>query len=413
MPRRPQPPLKPGKDPVAFVARRLEAHRPPGPFQEGAFTSRLHDEGVAARLGLALAVTFFTCFATGLISHFAQNPLDIGFLSTPVSPGWLYRVTQGTHVAMGIASIPLLLFKLWTVYPLLFTWPPAKNVVQATERLFVGALVALAVFQLFSGLANTVGWYPWEFNFVVTHFWASWMLIGVLMIHIGAKMRQTRRALAKPVEETEAHAESPPAPTGTLSRRGALGAAAAAVGAVTLTTVGQTFRPFKELAALAPRVPGIGPQGIPINRSAISAGVTETAIDAAFRLRVTGDVQTPLELSIADLRAMPQHEADLPITCVEGWSASGVWSGVRVRDLLERAGAPEGGEIIVRSLQMRKSFRTSELNTIFARADDTLLALDINGEPLHIDHGFPCRLIAPNRPGVLQTKWVTTLEVRT
>lgn len=39
--------------------------------------------------------------------------------------------------------------------------------------------------------------------------------------------------------------------------------------------------------------------------------------------------------------------------------------------------------------------------------------MDIDGEPLHIDHGFPCRLIAPNRPGVLQTKWVTTLEVRT
>ncbi len=86
---------------------------------------------------------------------------------------------------------------------------------------------------------------------------------------------------------------------------------------------------------------------------------------------------------------------------------------MRVNDLLERAGAPLGAEVVVRSLQMKKSFRTSELNTIFARADDTLLALDINGETLHIDHGFPCRLIAPNRPGVMQTKWVTTLEVRT
>ncbi|MEJ7825537.1 MAG: molybdopterin-dependent oxidoreductase [Solirubrobacteraceae bacterium] len=411
MSRRPQPPLKPGKDPVAFVAQRLEAHRPPGPFQEGAFTSRLHDEGIAARLGIALGIAFFTCFATGLISHFAQNPLDIGFLSTPASPGWLYRLTQGVHVATGIAAIPLLLFKLWTVYPLLFAWPPAKNIAHGTERLFVGLLVSLAVFQLFSGLVNTTRWYPWEFNFVVTHFWSAWMLIGVLMIHIGAKIRQTRRALRKPVRATAAG--EPSAQAGTLSRRGMLATAAAAVGAVTLTTVGQTFRPLKDIAALAPRVPDIGPQGIPVNRTAISAGVTETARDDAFRLRVKGDVQTPLELTIADLRAMPQHEEELAITCVEGWSASARWSGVRVNDLLERAGAPLGAEVVVRSLQMEKSFRTSELNTIVARADDTLLALDIDGEPLHIDHGFPCRLIAPNRPGVMQTKWVTTLEVRT
>jgi len=41
----------------------------------------------------------------------------------------------------------------------------------------------------------------------------------------------------------------------------------------------------------------------------------------------------------------------------------------------------------------------------------TLLALDLSGEPLSLDHGFPCRLIAPDRPGVLQTKWVARLEV--
>ncbi len=40
----------------------------------------------------------------------------------------------------------------------------------------------------------------------------------------------------------------------------------------------------------------------------------------------------------------------------------------------------------------------------------TLLALELNGEILDADHGFPCRIIAPNRPGVLQTKWVTRLE---
>ena len=47
----------------------------------------------------------------------------------------------------------------------------------------------------------------------------------------------------------------------------------------------------------------------------------------------------------------------------------------------------------------------------FASHPDTLLALDIKGEPLHLEHGFPARIIAPNRPGVLQTKWVSRITV--
>jgi DMSO/TMAO reductase YedYZ molybdopterin-dependent catalytic subunit len=46
-----------------------------------------------------------------------------------------------------------------------------------------------------------------------------------------------------------------------------------------------------------------------------------------------------------------------------------------------------------------------------ARDPLTLLALRLNGEELSPDHGYPARLIAPNRPGVLQTKWVGRLEV--
>ncbi len=406
--------MKAPRDPVAFVAQRLERQRPGGPFREGAFTSRLHDEGIAARLGMALGVAFVLCFATGLVSHLAQNPLDVGFLSTPAAPSWLYRLTQGVHVAAGIAAIPLLLLKLWTVYPLLFSWPPARHLRGATERLFVAPLVALALFQLFSGLANTTRWYPWEFNFVATHFWSGWMLIGVLVVHIGAKWRQTRRALRTPLREPAAAQSktAPSPPEHALTRRGLMWTAGAAVAAVTLTTIGQTVRPLRKLALLAPRVPDIGPQGIPVNRTAGGAGVLEIARDSGWRLRVEGAVTSPLELTLDELRAMAQHEADLPITCVEGWSAGALWRGVRVRDLLERAGAAPGAEVVVRSLQTRGSYRSSELNTIVARHDDTLLALQINGEQLHLDHGFPCRLIAPNRPGVLLTKWVTTLEVR-
>ena len=375
------------------------------PATGSAFPSRLHDERVAAILGLALGVAFSVCFVTGLYSHFAQHPLDVGFLSMPASPAWLYRVTQGIHVAAGTAAVPLLLAKLWTVYPLLFVEPVVRGAAHLVARLALVPLVAGAIFQLMSGLANITGWYPWQFSFPVAHYWTAWIVIGGLVVHIGAVWAPARRGLGR-------QARSLPEPEGDgLSRRGFVGVVAGAAGAVTLLTVGQTLRPLRGISLLAPRDPAVGPQGVPVNKSAAGARVLQTARSADYALLVDGDVTRPLRLSLDDLRAMPQHDADLPIACVEGWSAGARWSGVRVRDLLELAGANSVSEVRVESLQARGSYRASRLNPAHAEHPDTLLALRIHGEDLHIDHGFPCRLIAPNRPGVQQTKWVTRLRV--
>lgn len=380
-------------------------HLAAGPFAEDAFPSRLHDERVTSVLGIALGVSFFTCFLTGLVSHFAQEPLHLGFLSMPASPGWLYRFTQGLHVASGIASIPLLLVKLWSVFPLFFSWPPVENKTQIVERLSIFPLVAGSIFQLFSGLSNTARWYPWQFNFTVTHYWSAWIVIGALVAHIGAKIHIAKRAVSK-------EARRAPEPEGTgLSRRGLFTATGAAVGLVTLTTVGQTVRPLKGIAYLAPRRPDVGPQGFPVNKSATGARVTELIKDPAYTLKIDGNVKRELSFSLADLRAMEHHEADLAITCVEGWSAGAQWRGVRIRDLLTMAGAPDDAEVVVHSIQQRGAYRSSELNVPHARHENTLLALEVNGKVLHPDHGYPMRLITPNRPGVQQTKWVNRLEV--
>ncbi len=63
------------------------------------------------------------------------------------------------------------------------------------------------------------------------------------------------------------------------------------------------------------------------------------------------------------------------------------------------------------SLEQQGTYRTSRVGQNHVADPDTLLATHLGGQPLHPDHGFPLRLIAPNRPGVLQTKWVTTIEV--
>jgi DMSO/TMAO reductase YedYZ molybdopterin-dependent catalytic subunit len=84
-----------------------------------------------------------------------------------------------------------------------------------------------------------------------------------------------------------------------------------------------------------------------------------------------------------------------------------------MRDLVTLVGAdPDVSEVDVESLQPVGRFRRSTVSPPLTADADTLIAVRIGGEPLHADHGYPARLIAPNRPGVLQTKWVSRLTVR-
>jgi len=188
----------------------------------------------------------------------------------PAAPAGLYRFTQGLHVASGTAAIPLLIAKLWTVFPKLFTWPPVRDIGHLVERLSLIPLVAGSFFMLTTGLVNTSSWAPWTFNFTVAHFWTSIITIGALLTHIGAQLPVTRRALSRGAAAREPDG-GPPGDR--LTRRGMLISVAAAAGVATLTTVGQTIRPLRELALLAPRHPDMGPQGIPVNKSALGARV--------------------------------------------------------------------------------------------------------------------------------------------
>jgi Oxidoreductase molybdopterin binding domain len=373
-----------------------------GPFREGAFTSPLHSPRVASLLGIALGVTFIVCFLTGLISHEIQHPAS--WFTWPSRPAGLYRITQGVHVVTGIASIPLLLAKLWTVYPRFWAWPPFENWLHLLERITLFPLVAGSIFLLFSGVANIGGWYPWQFFFPAGHFWAAWITIGALIVHIGAKATLVRRSLSprdEPISE----------PTGGLTRRGFLTVIAGTTGLLTLVTIGETLRPLGRLALLAPRRPYVGPQGFPVNKSAQSAGVINSAGRPGYRVVVDGRVKKPLSFTVDELRSMPQRDATLPIACVDGWSASLTWTGVQVRELLRQAGARPGATITVQSAQEGGIYSSSVLNPSHSQDPDTLLALRVNGEELHIDHGYPVRLIAPNAPGVMQTKWVQRLSV--
>lgn len=364
------------------------------------FTSRARGTELTARVGAALGIAFGVCFLTGVWSHYQYA--SPGWLPIGPNPAQLYRVTQGLHVISGIAAIPLLLVKLWSVYPRLFI--PPKNLIGIIEKVSIGVLVAASIFQLLTGALNIVQWYPWEFSFRRTHEAVAWVAIGALLVHIAVKLPVIRDALGAPLE--------PGPPTGDQgpTRRSVLLGAGAASGLAVLLTAGQTVPFLRRISVFGVR-DGDGPQGLPVNRTARAAGADTAALDPSFALAIVVGGST-MKLTRGQLEALPQRTHRLPIACVEGWSRSALWTGVSVRDLIELAGGDPDSVVEVTSMQTIGAFRTSELPADFVRDHRTLLALELNGETLALDHGYPCRIIAPNRPGVLQTKWVQQLGVK-
>jgi hypothetical protein len=396
---------------------------------------------LAVVIGRLLGLAFLICFATGLYSHYLQDPLPwMRFPTTPVS---LYRVTQGLHITAGIACVPLLLAKLWIVFPELLTYPPVTGVVSFLERASIAVFVGASLLEVAMGLLNTFQYVPFPFYFRQTHWALAFVVVGSLAIHIGVKLpaiaghwRRGQADESPIVEDAPAPAEvdgaepaavasgaprgltgrvtawidGTPVPPAPVARRGFLVAVGASVAAVVGLTAGQSFRILAPLNSFGPRVMGTGPQGLPVNRTAEAAGVTATAVDPAWALTVSNGT-TSRAFTLADLRGMELVTATLPIACVEGWSQSATWRGVRLMDLMDAVGSDPGARLRVTSLEQRGGFRRTEMGPEYVRDPLTLVALELDGAPLDIQHGYPARMIAPGRPGVLQTKWLSTLEV--
>jgi hypothetical protein len=369
----------------------------------------LRSPAVAARVGVWLGACFVVAFVTGLISHEAH--VTHPFLAFPTRPVWLYRVTQGLHVASGTAAIPLLLVKLWTVFPKLFARPPRRVgelAVESLERGSIAVLVGAAIFELASGVANTAQWYPWGFHFRATHYAMAWLALGALAVHVAVKLPLIRSVLGAPIEsglnDRTGTAQGAP-----LTRRSLVRGTLLASGVAVLATAGSAVPWLRPVSVFGVRS-GHGPGGIPINKSARAAGVVAAALSPAYRLTVRHG-PTTMSFSRQDLEDLRQRTGDLPIACVEGWSAGGRWTGVRLRDLLDLVGAPRGRDVRFTSLQQHGPYKVTTLPSQFADDPLTLVALGLDGDRLSIDHGYPCRLIAPDRPGVFQTKWLDQVEV--
>ena len=145
------------------------------------FNSTLRSTALTARLGRMLGIAVGTCHRAAEL--FPVPSVD--WLPPPASPGG-YRITQGVHVATGMATIPLLLVKLWSVYPNHFRWPPFRSVKHVLERLTVALLVSSTLVQLFTGFFNVLGWYPFRWDFLSVHYYLAYVVVGSVLLHIGS-----------------------------------------------------------------------------------------------------------------------------------------------------------------------------------------------------------------------------------
>ncbi|MEU9443852.1 molybdopterin-dependent oxidoreductase [Streptomyces sp. NPDC048304] len=399
------------------------------PTSPGFWRSPLRGPWFTSVLGLVLLAGITVLFVTGLVSYAAYNPglarvndqtpdkgvLGFYLFAWPTDPVWLYRLTQGVHVTLGITLIPVLLAKLWSVVPRLFTLPPARSLAHALERLSLVLLVGGGLFEFTTGVLNVQLDYVFPGSFYPLHFYGAWVFFAAFLAHAALKTPaavRTVRGRRRP-EAGDLVAPRPDAPT--TSRRGALGLVGGGSLLLFLTTVGQSLGgPFRRTALLAPHGtadPGGGPNGFQINKTAAYAGITAADThEDAWRLVVTGRTGT-VRLSRAQLLQLPQHTASLPIACVEGWStADQWWRGVRLRDLAALVGYDgDPPDVLVASLQRHGAFRRAALRANQVADGRSLLALFVNGEELSPDHGRPARIIVPAAPGVLNTKWVARL----
>lgn len=406
---------------------------PRSPSSPAFWRSPLRGPWFTSVLGVVLLVGITVLFVTGLLSYAAYNPdlspvndqtpdkglLGFYLFAWPTDPSWLYRLTQGTHVTLGIALIPVLLAKLWSVVPKLFALPPARSLAHALERLSLLLLVGGGLFEFTTGVLNVQLDYVFPGSFYPLHFYGAWVFFAAFLAHAVLKTPAALRNLRHlrhepPHEEGELVSPNPAEPT--VSRRGALGVVGGGSLLLFATTAGRGFDgPLRETALLAPHggpEPGSGPSAFQINKTAAAVGIDarETSEDA-WRLVVEGNGRT-VRLGRAALLQLPLHSAALPIACVEGWSTSDQWwRGVRLRDLAALVGyeTDTAPDVLVESLQRHGAFRRSALRDNQVRDPRSLLALFVNGEDLTPDHGYPARVIVPAAPGVLNTKWVARM----
>jgi DMSO/TMAO reductase YedYZ molybdopterin-dependent catalytic subunit len=446
--------FEPGDDPDLALQRDLARRSPlplpetppPGPFRRTFWASPLRGPWLSSFVSSLMLPLLVAAAVTGFLSHvayeteFAPNTtvgepggLSVyGLLDWPTGPAWLYALNQGLHIVTGLAVIPLLLVKLWSVIPQLWEWPPVRSLAHGLERFNLFLLVGSSLFLISSGVLNIQYYYVFSFNFLVGHYYAAWIFVASFAFHVATKLTKVRRSFrdqgvlrplragrretaAEPAPSEEEYPSTPVRPSeATVSRRGLLGAVGFATIGLGLFGYLQTVDgPLRRFGLFTPRTQllGDGPNDFQINQPFESTGLRSEQVGPEWRLTLEG--RRTVRLSREQLLAMPQTTEELPIACVEGWSTTQTWTGVRLSALARLADATGAASVEVDSVETGNPFAFTALRGAQIEDDQSLLALRVNGADLSLDHGFPARVIVPALPGVHNTKWVGRMTFRT
>ena len=262
------------------------------------------------------------------------------------------------------------------------------------RRLALGGLLSLLAAAALSGgfawVASGRTWSIGPWTILTLHIWAALALIPVLAFHLLPR----RWRLFQP--RTIA---------GSMSRRtflvlgGIAMLGAAAWGAANLLDAARGG---------ARRFTGsrwLPDGGIPPPTTFYGEGIPRVDT-GAWRLRVGGRVERPMELDRSALAALGEVERSAVLDCTSGWVLRTAWRGVPLRTVLEVAGAdPDASFVNVRSATgWMVPLERADL-------DDALLATHVAGAPLPPGNGAPLRLVAPRRRGLDWVKWVVDIEV--
>ena len=373
---------------------------------------------IAAAATLALAEV-----AALLIAPAASPLLAVGSLVIDLVPAWLKNlvialfgtddkvvllVTLGVLVAALAAGVGILEYRR----------PPSGIV----GLVLVGGIATFAVVTRADASAM------WAVPTVLG------MVLGVVVLRVGVD--RLHRWAAAASEGVPEFADSSVSRRGFLVMAGVTAAASVVAGVAARamnagTTAVNAVREALRLPAPAVAAPPI-PMGAELDIEGIAPLVSSNTdfyrIDTALQvpvinaddwtLRITGMVENEIEVTFAELLALPLVETYVTLMCVSNevggyLTGNAKWLGYPIRELLARAKPTRGADVVLSTSQDGFT-ATTPLEVLQDTGRNSLLAVGMNGEALPLEHGYPVRMVVPGLYGyVSATKWVVELKVST
>ncbi|HXS60932.1 MAG TPA: molybdopterin-dependent oxidoreductase [Candidatus Sulfopaludibacter sp.] len=131
-----------------------------------------------------------------------------------------------------------------------------------------------------------------------------------------------------------------------------------------------------------------------------------------WKMKVHGLVENPFELSLADLHAIKKEIQITEHSCIQGWTAIGEWGGISMNYIISRCKPLSSARYVVfYSYQYTEGEQFYEaIHIELAKHHQTILAYEMNGEPLDVPHGAPLRLRIETQLGFKMVKWIKSIE---